>query len=79
MSELKEIAVKKITLQIGRKEIELTPEEAGKLLLALESVVGKAPGVVYWPYPVYTAPTYINTPIYCGITSGNSFQMTVSG
>ena len=34
------ITVTKLTLQIGKKELELTPDEARSLLLALRDLLG---------------------------------------
>lgn len=81
--------IKKVTLQIGKKEIELSIEDAKALKAALEGLFGQ--NVIrieerhHYPWHWY-GPIYVNTPIVpipayekweitCGLSSvGASFQ-----
>ena len=70
----KEVSIKKVVLSIGKKEIELTVEEARQLKDSLDQVFGKE--VVretiierridwqwIWPQPTYT-PLVTTNPLY---------------
>jgi len=60
--------IKKITLEIGDKEVEVTMEEAQKLFHDLEQLFPDTP-VPYPVYPVYPlqtwTPSFPQSPWYC--------------
>ncbi len=85
----KDAVIKKIVLQLGGKEVSLTPDEAKKLFEALGEMFEKKVVHVYEPHrwywgssPVYAYGSYTHTPIVNGDTwlasNGTSFALTNS-
>lgn len=63
--------IKKIIIEIDKKEITLTPKQAEKLFDELGKLYGKEKEYVpYYPYYPYTRP-YISDPIWTWGTSTN--------
>lgn len=48
--------IKKIVIEVGKKQIELTDEQARELWADLDQKYGQSPS--YIPYPVYPSPYY---------------------
>ena len=86
-------AIKKIVLDLGGKEVTLTPEQAKNLKTALDDLFGKEivkeihhhdyqPYHWYWDHvPYYQQPQrFIPTdPIWCSSSSGMTMQCLDSG
>ena len=91
----KEIKIESLKINIGKKEIELSVEEAKKLKKALEDIFGKE--IVHehhhdwWYRPYYPVQPYYWGTIACGgtsnltssisasITNANQLCMTITG
>lgn len=62
MSKNKSIKISKITLTIGHKQIELTPEQVRDLKTALDGMYPEATKVIHhydwWRYPSWPLTTY---------------------
>jgi hypothetical protein len=74
------VAVKKIVIQVGEKELALTPEAAQELLDALKDLLEK-PSVTYVPYPVsepVRRPYKFWEPVWIYLPSGTTGSYTIS-
>ena len=61
---MKNISIEKITIKIGNKTLELTPDEAKELKLQLDGLIGTREYIPYQPYiPVPYIP-YVEPQIY---------------
>lgn len=80
-----ESVIKKVVLQLGRKEVELTLEEAKKLKESLDEMFGK--DVIryvhdgwYWGWPCYTSGNRLHTgdaiPLKTDIICNNTLEAT---
>ena len=77
---MSEISISKINIRIGKKEVELTPDEAKELQEILNETFGKKE-IVYIPspYPVVQPVQPVYPPYrYWEITYGNTGVVTYS-
>lgn len=77
---MSEIAVTKIVLKIGKKEIELTPEQAQELHAVLKELLDKNSYPIYipQPYPVIVEKPPYRTWITYGDNTG-TYSITSNG
>ena len=78
---MSEISISKIVIKIGKKEIELSPEEAKELQNVLQETLGKNNTVyIPKPYPVYPNPNPYPYHIpYWTVTVGDSSVIYSTG
>jgi hypothetical protein len=75
--KIMENVIKKITLEIGGKEIDLTPDEVKQLHAALSELMDKPAEVRWYPYtPWYQQPNWYQPNWLYADTSGNKFYGT---
>lgn len=83
----KQIEISSIKITIGKKEIDLSPEDAKKLHQALNDMFGEKKTEVvhhydyyrYWP--IYSTPTYPKYDwgtVYCTTAKGNDASLAVN-
>ena len=76
---MSEVSISKINIKIGKKEVELTPDEAKELQEILNETFGKKETVYIPGSPIYIERPYIRPYPYWTVTYGNTSQPTSGG